>query len=60
MMSQHPKPPISEAPDVEGHGGLLDLDLARAIDRDRSAEIERHLRDQARARAARAREPRSR
>ena len=44
---------IVETKDVEGHSFLIDPHSARQVSRDRSADLERALRERARAKEAR-------
>ncbi|MET0773201.1 MAG: hypothetical protein ABWZ82_08965 [Candidatus Limnocylindrales bacterium] len=64
-----PKPRASDQPDprdiegtddVEGHNMLVDPSMARGMSAGRTREIERQIKDQQRAREARAREQKPR
>ncbi len=47
------RPHATEGKDVEGHSFLIDPHSARQVSRDRSAELERAVRDRARQKEAR-------
>ena len=48
-----PRGKAAETKDVEGHSFLIDPHSARQVSRDRSADLERALRERARAKEAR-------
>jgi hypothetical protein len=50
---QRPRVAADETKDVEGHSFLIDPHSARQVSRDRSADLERAVRERARAKEAR-------